>query len=443
MDKLFPLALRPLADRVESYAYSHPPLAIEAARQLLKQCNGADQLAYVYEHLGFAHLILGEHRLSCLFYEQARALQPWNVYVLANLAHAQHELGEREKAVQTGREALMLKDQQACQGAGSSVEPPQAPHHGPLNLVSFSLYGQLPRYCEMAVLNVMAVQRHLPDFICRFYLDDSAPPAVIRRLQALGAQCVLLGSRASLMPATFWRFLAMDDEQADCVLVRDVDALIDARDAWCVQDWRQSGQPFHVIRDDCCHTELILAGLLGIRSGVLRGMNQRIERFLQAFGAAGWKRFADQLFLRHAVWPILRRHTWTHDRVYGFGEQGRCLDGLEQNAGGASNAFIGANHATARIGCEFPQPLPPNMLPRVTIRNAAGDLICRYAMQQAKPNPLQAPTSTSEWEILLPQLYAPALQSGRWSCRFELHIEGLEGLGEGSIDPVLLGIRPA
>jgi hypothetical protein len=63
--------------------------------------------------------------------------------------------------------------------------------------------------------------------------------------------------------------------------VRNVDALIDAREAWCVQDWRRSSQPFHIIRDDCCHTELILAGLFGIRSGVLRNVAARMACFLQ------------------------------------------------------------------------------------------------------------------------------------------------------------------
>ena len=88
----FPEDLRTLVDQVEAHVYTQPQIAIEAARQLLKQCTHAEHLAYVYEQLGFSHLILGEHRLSCVFYEQARALQPTNIYVLANLAHARYEL---------------------------------------------------------------------------------------------------------------------------------------------------------------------------------------------------------------------------------------------------------------------------------------------------------------------------------------------------------------
>ena len=440
MSVTFPAALHPLVQQVEAHVYAQPPLAIEAARALLKQCQQPEHLAYVYEQLGFAHLILGEHRLSCLFYEQARALQPQNIYVLANLAHARYELGEREQAVHIGREALRLKDEQACEAYKPEPAPLQAPFQGPLNLVSFSLYGALPRYCEMAVLNVLAVQRHLPGFVCRFYTDDSVPPAVLQRLQALGAQCVTLGTEGSRMPATFWRFLGMDDPQADCVLVRDVDALIDAREAWCVRDWQQSGQAFHILRDDCCHTELILAGLLGIRSGVLRGMRECIGHFLAREPEMGWRRYGDQLFLRHAIWPAVHAHTLTHDTVYGYGHQVHAVGYKDHPQAGPRNAFIGANHATCQLNCSVDQPLPPGARVVLSLTDAAGTLVCRHAMQAAPFNPSAPSGVPSHWAIQLPQTYADRVQNGQWRTEVAWQTHA-DGLGDGSTDPVLLGMQ--
>lgn len=435
----FPEDLRTLVDQVEAHVYAQPQIAIEAARQLLKQCTHAEHLAYVYEQLGFSHLILGEHRLSCVFYEQARALQPTNIYVLANLAHARYELGEREDAIHLGRTALQLKDQQACAEAGPDTEPLQAPYHGALNLLSFSLYGQQARYGEMAVLNVLAAQRHLPDFVCRFYLDDSVPPALVQRLRTLGAQCVSMNAQPLNMPPTFWRFLAMDDEHADCVLVRDVDALIDAREAWCVQDWRQSGQAFHIIRDDCCHTELILAGMLGIRSGVLRGMPERIAEFLHRTGSGRWKRYADQLFLRRSIWPTVRQEAWTHDTVYGYGIHVSPVADPAHADAGPHNSFIGANHACCRIQCELQQSLPQGALLHLSIHDLSGTLICRHAMQPV--NKASKPDSATEWDIHLPLLYACALQNGQWTYNIEVCSDGHVDLGAGSIDPGVLGMR--
>lgn len=117
--------LQSLVDQVQANSYAHPNVAIDAARQLLKHCHTPEHIAYVYEQMGFAHLILGEHRLSCLFYEQARSLQPENMYILANLAHAQYELGDKDKAVRTGRQALKIKDQEACsKSEAKPIHPP-------------------------------------------------------------------------------------------------------------------------------------------------------------------------------------------------------------------------------------------------------------------------------------------------------------------------------
>ena len=442
MGVTFPASLHPLVQEVEAHAYVRPEASIEAARRLLKQCHVPEHLAYVYEQLGFAHLLLGEHRLSGLFYEQALALEPNSIYALANLAHARYELGHREEAVRIGREALRLKDEEACNSAEVVIPALQAPYHGPVNLIAFSLYGHRSRYGEMAVLNVLAARRHLPDFVCRFYLDHSVPPALVQRLQSLGAQCVDVGPLGLNIPPTFWRFLAMDDAQADCVLVRDVDALIDAREAWCVADWRCLGEPFHILRNDCCHTELILAGLFGIRAGVLRNLAEHMHRFVQALGEAGWKRYADQLFLRRIVWPAVRDHTLTHDTVYGYGERIHALAFRETPSCGPLNAFMGANHATCRVACEHDPAWPPDAAVLLNLHDQAGTLICCHVMERTGAGP-SASLSHTEWEAHLPLLYKGPLEQGAWTATLSVQAGSFAGSGAGSIDPVLLGIGGA
>ena len=433
MSATFSQDLAPWVQEIEAQVYGNPQRAIDASRQLLKQCTEPAQVAYVYEQLGFAHLILGEHRLSCLFYEQARAFDPDNMYVLANLAHAQYELGEHAQARISGAAALRLKDGSACNNASTPVAALQPRYQGRHHLIAFSLHGNKPRYCEMAVLNVLAARRHLPDFVCRFYVDASTPPAVLARLQTLGAQCIAVDEQARPLPATFWRFLAMDDAQADCVLVRDVDALIDAREAWCVNAWRESGLPFHIIRDDCCHTELILAGLLGIRAGVVRDMALRMESFVQTTGAAAHKRYGDQLFLRTILWPLVRAQSLTHDRIYAYGEQVQSVAYVAQQDEGPCNSFIGANHATCEMACTLDK-LAPGVLPFVTITDATGNLVCRYSMQKDSNA-----ADTNRWSIHLPHSYQAKLTDGQWHYDVAL-LPGQQVLqGEGSTDAVVLG----
>jgi hypothetical protein len=438
----FPAELRGLVAQVQGNVHSQPQQAIASARALLKLIERPEHLAYTYEQLGFAHLVLGEHRLSCLFYEQALALEPGNFYALAIMAHAQYELGSRETAVWTGRRAMRLKDEHACALASagpSGTERPGVPHGGTLQLVSFSLYGSQPRYCEMAVLNVLAVRRHLPDFVCRFYMDDTVPPAIVERLQTLGAQCVPVRDRQAVVPPKFWRFWAMDDPQADCVLVRDADALIDAREAWCVSRWRESGAACHVIRDDCCHTELLLAGLIGVRAGAVRDVGARMLRHALEAGDAARGRYADQIFLR-SLWPCLKQDMLTHDSIYAFGPGLQPLAYSPQDDEGPRNAFMGANHATCELTMSAAARADESVVPEVALKDSAGTLICSYPMTA---DPMNGAGGIVTWRITLPYIYLEPLQTGRWHCDIADHPLDARRPGEGCIDAAVLGFAAA
>ncbi|MFN8855897.1 MAG: tetratricopeptide repeat protein [Planctomycetaceae bacterium] len=107
----FPPEVEGLIQAIERDHFVRPEAVLGPLRQLLQRCADRDQIAYVCEKLGFAHLRLGEHQMSRIYYEHALRLQPGNFYILANLAHALFELGDRAEGVDHGRRALLLKDQ--------------------------------------------------------------------------------------------------------------------------------------------------------------------------------------------------------------------------------------------------------------------------------------------------------------------------------------------
>lgn len=72
-------------------------------------------------------------------------------------------------------------------------------------------------------------------------------------------RCPLPANRYGL----FWRFLVEDDRDVDIYVCRDADSVPTIRERVAVQDWLNSGQPFHVMRDFLTHSELVLAGLWG------------------------------------------------------------------------------------------------------------------------------------------------------------------------------------
>lgn len=230
---------------------------------------------------------------------------------LDGLSHAYYELGEKNKAKNYGLKAL-----QALDNAIKSKELPfSAPRKGK-KLIAFSLYGSNPKYLEPAVINAEISSAIYPDWICRFYIDETVPQSVIQRLKAQNAEVVFADDEMKKMPATMWRFLALDDESVSSVIFRDADSVISQREAKAVNAWLNSGKPFHTLRDHGAHTELVLAGMWGAHCGYLPNMQQLIMQYVNNTKLD--KRFADQYFLRQHIWGFVRNHLCAHDSIFSF-----------------------------------------------------------------------------------------------------------------------------
>jgi hypothetical protein len=196
------------------------------------------------------------------------------------------------------------------------LPPPPSAQTRKHNIIAFSLFGNDSKYCEPAVLNVQNQPHAYPHWVCRFYVDNSVPGNVIRRIQRNGGQITHVTGSAAQWPGEMWRFLALNDLQAHRILFRDADSLISPREAAAVEQWVSSGKRFHMMRDHGSHVDLIMAGLWGVAAGSLPPLNKLMERFMSA--PPKLRHFADQGFLRKYVWPYARTSLMQHDSIFGF-----------------------------------------------------------------------------------------------------------------------------
>jgi hypothetical protein len=245
-----------------------------------------------------------------------------NTFGYDTLALAHGQLGQWNKARRYGLRALNMRN---CEFEGKPAMslfdlPPIPPlpsvqtrQH---NIISFSLFGDDSKYCETAVLNAQEQPHIYPHWICRFYVDSSVPEHVLNRLRANGAQIVQIGSPENQWPGPMWRFLALNDSQAHRILFRDADSVISLREAHAVDQWLTSDKRFHIMRDWCSHTELILAGLWGVVRGSLPPLDKLIEKFMITPPES--RHFSDQTFLRQYIWPYARTSLMQHDSIFGF-----------------------------------------------------------------------------------------------------------------------------
>ncbi len=223
-------------------------------------------------------------------------------------------LGNLTEAQQAGSRSLYLKHKESCEKqAPLALNKITKPSPSQKNIISFSLWGNQPRYLRGALDNLIASQYIYPNWQCRFYLDNSVPSDFINTLKAHGAEIIQEPDNQSLKHKLSWRFKVANDPSVHYFLVRDTDSVVNLREAMAVQDWQNSGKAFHVMRDWWTHTDLILAGMWGGISGLLPDMQQSLSNYQSGFAETP---NIDQWFLRDCIWPLICHDSQIHDRYF-------------------------------------------------------------------------------------------------------------------------------
>ena len=265
-----------------------------------------DPLAHYNQGVLLKHL--GETEAAASAFSRCLTLRPEHLGALNGLNACLVRLGRVQAAIDAGRRALVLKDRAVSQRHWV----PASPRSGGQRVIAYSLFGNDPTYVQGALSNAREVPQIFPGWRCRFYVDASVPATAIRQLEALGAD-IVRRPLGTLFERLTWRFLVADDPTLERWLCRDCDSRPSVREALAVQEWIDSGAPFHLIRDAPTHCDLLLAGLWGGRGGVLPPMAPLLAAY-----RPGDHRFADQAFLGEQIWPLVRESILIHDSVFGL-----------------------------------------------------------------------------------------------------------------------------
>ena len=121
---------------------------------------------------------------------------------------------------------------------------------------------------------------------------------------------------ASKMFPMNWRYLPTLDPQVDWYLSRDLDSRFSARELTAVQEWLESNQTFHIMRDHPHHKTEILGGEWGTKLNLTR--QNWAQTWQKAFNdpllySARNHYGADQNLLTKYVWPWVKNQAVSHD----------------------------------------------------------------------------------------------------------------------------------
>ena len=178
-------------------------------------------------------------------------------------------------------------------------------------VISFSLWGDDPKYCVGAVKNAEIAQEYYPDWICRFHIGSSTPIKYVEQINNFTNSEVVLRSEPGDWTGMFWRFLDASDVSVDVMISRDTDSRLNFREAVAVEEWLKSDKKFHIMRDHPYHRTEILGGMWGVRNHFLGDMKHLINKYAKG---DFWQ--VDQNFLKEVVYPIVKNNALVHDEYF-------------------------------------------------------------------------------------------------------------------------------
>lgn len=176
-------------------------------------------------------------------------------------------------------------------------------------IISFSLWGENPKYTIGAIKNAELAKLIYPDWTCRFYCGKSVPNNIIDELKKFNNVEVIEMGENGDWTGMFWRFFACED--SDVMLSRDTDSRLSLREKMAVDEWLNSDKDFHIMRDHPYHNATIMGGMWGCRNGVLKDIGKLINEYSKG---NFWQ--VDQNFLKEKIYPIISNNCFVHDSYF-------------------------------------------------------------------------------------------------------------------------------
>ena len=148
-----------------------------------------------------------------------------------------------------------------------------------MKVISFCLWGDKPMYNVGAIRNAQLISQIYPDWEGWFYISSSVPEETIKKLESFDQVKVISAGSESNWSSMLWRTLPVTiDSGVEIMISRDTDCRLNLREKKAVDEWLDSGKPFHLMRDHPYHTVPIMGGMWGCRVlPTLRILSERTQ----------------------------------------------------------------------------------------------------------------------------------------------------------------------
>ena len=148
-----------------------------------------------------------------------------------------------------------------------------------MRIISYSLWGDNPKYTTGAIRNAELAQDIYPGWISRFYIGDTVPEKIRNDLKEIPNTEVVIVNENNNWTGMFWRFSCSYDPNVNISIFRDTDSRLSIREKYAVDEWVSSDKTFHIMRDHPFHRFAILGGMWGFKQNSKYNMEILLNNF--------------------------------------------------------------------------------------------------------------------------------------------------------------------
>jgi hypothetical protein len=178
-------------------------------------------------------------------------------------------------------------------------------------IISYSLWGNNPKYTIGAVKNANLAGKFYPGWVCRFYCASDVPVEIIKELKKTSE--VIECDEQPNWKFTTKRFLPMSEEGVERTIFRDTDSRFTDREVAAVNEWVKEDTALHIMKDHPYHGGFpILAGMFGVCGGYITN----VDKLLELYSVKQEHYHYDQVFLQNYIWMLLQKDCTIHDEFF-------------------------------------------------------------------------------------------------------------------------------
>ena len=178
-------------------------------------------------------------------------------------------------------------------------------------VISFSLWGDNPKYTIGAIENAKLAQEIYPGWDCYFFLGSSVTNTIQDRLLSIPNVVLFYKDHPGDWRGMFWRFETSYDLEVDVSIFRDTDSRLSLREKYAVDEWLSSDKTFHIMRDHPYHMFPILGGMWGYKKNNKYDMRNLLTSFNKTnrYGT-------DYEFFSNVLYPMIGEDKTVHDPLF-------------------------------------------------------------------------------------------------------------------------------